>query len=53
MTLFHRIRPPAGLMMVIAILIVLLVGLWFWREVRIDRCLDAGGRWHSKGCDGA
>jgi hypothetical protein len=26
-------------------LVALVAAMWIWHEFRVDRCLDAGGRW--------
>jgi len=37
----------------VVILALLVSALWFRRQVQIDRCLDSGGRWDGRECEGA
>jgi hypothetical protein len=34
--------------------VVLALGVWAYRQIQLDRCLDAGGRWNhqSSSCEG-
>jgi hypothetical protein len=43
------------LVVVLVVAVVAVVGVWFAREMKIDSCLDRGGRWnYSLGqCEGA
>ncbi len=46
---------PFKLVLVVSVVVALLAGgLWFRRQVQIDTCLDAGGRWDSvdQECEG-
>lgn len=53
-TLRRRAISPLGLIVVAIVFLALLVSaLWFRRQVQIDRCLDAGGRWDGRECEGA
>lgn len=43
------------LAIIIGVLVSFCLGIWFVREMRIDSCLDRGGRWNSEIaiCEGA
>jgi hypothetical protein len=30
----------------VVVIILCAAGVWFWQQVRIDRCLDQGGGWN-------
>ena len=41
--------------MAFGLIVIFVIGGWFWlrKEIRIDSCLDLGGRWNyeTKSCD--
>ena len=32
----------------LVVLLVVLVGLWLYKQLKIDSCLDDGGRWNEQ-----
>jgi hypothetical protein len=48
-------RPKTAMLAAVALASMAALALWFHHEIRVDSCLDRGGRWDHgrRACDGA
>lgn len=48
-------KRPTVVKLVIALIVATMLAVWLRHELRVDSCLDRGGRWNAEAsaCEGA